>query len=114
MCCRALAVDGGARLRPGSPRCLSLSIRPARPVSMAELQDMSADASLVFLFESGFQSWLLFAQNYVIADFLLLAPSRASCQACVLLLLSPGLGQTRGVPSESQGDNPLSASQAAC
>lgn len=82
--------------------------------STEQLQNMSADASLLFFFKSGFQSWLMFAQKYVIADFLLLAPSRASCQACVLLLLSPGLGQTQGVPSKSQGHSPLSARQPVC
>lgn len=32
------------------------------------------DSSLLFLFKSRFQSWLMFAQKYVIADFLLINP----------------------------------------
>lgn len=44
--------------------------------STEQLQSMSEDSSLLFLFKSGFQSWLVFAQKYVIADFLLINPSR--------------------------------------
>lgn len=43
--------------------------------STEQLQNMSEDSSLLFFFKSGFQSWVMFAQKYVIVDFLLPGPS---------------------------------------
>jgi len=43
--------------------------------SKEQLLRAAQDSSLQFLFKSRFQSWLMFAQKYVIADFLLINPS---------------------------------------
>lgn len=38
---------------------------------------ITGGSSLLFFFEARLQSWLMFAQKYVIADFLLINSSRA-------------------------------------
>lgn len=47
---------------------------------------ITGGSSLLFSFEARLQSWLMFAQKYVIADFLLINRSRAGCHPSMLLL----------------------------
>lgn len=63
------------RLLNMSPSLGASAVSNYRFPSTEQLQNMSEDSSLLFFFKSGFQSWVMFAQKYVIADFLLPGPS---------------------------------------
>lgn len=65
-------------------------------------------SSLLFFFEARLQSWLMFAQKYVIVDFLLINRSRVqpAILLCYYYLCASGLVQ--GVLSHSKGEITLS------
>lgn len=56
------------------------------------------DPSLLFLFQSRFQSWLMFAQKYVIADFLLINPSSTQTTSLARCYYPSAWGESRVCP----------------
>lgn len=69
---------------------------------------ITGGSSLLFFFEARLQPWLIFAQKYVIADFLLINRSRAQAAIlpCYYYLCACRLEQ--GVLSHSRGEITLS------